>query len=158
IGAFAAAILLAPPTTTDPGTALGWLLIVASSMHVASTAWFYTLPEIRAHARAHHARYISVPLALIAATAVAAAFVPPGRFIWALLAFFGWQFYHFQKQNLGMAALAATATGAGSLGRAERRAIIVTGLGGIAGLLAHPELLQVTIDTRVRFLFPAALA
>ena len=27
---------------------------------------------------------------------------------WLLLAYFGWQFFHFQKQNLGMAALAAS--------------------------------------------------
>jgi hypothetical protein len=73
-----------------------------------------------------------------------------------LLGFFGWQFYHFQKQNLGMVALAGVSRGAGSARPAERRAIMVTGLAGTAGLLVHPELLQLALHAPVRWLFPAA--
>ncbi|HEY2794418.1 MAG TPA: hypothetical protein VGJ28_18800, partial [Micromonosporaceae bacterium] len=39
---------------------------------------------------------------------------------------------------------------------AERRALTAAGLAGTAGLLVHPELLQITVDPRLRFLFPVA--
>ena len=47
LGAFAAAIVLAPPASAGPGRGLAWLLFVGSSVHVASTGWLYTLPEVR---------------------------------------------------------------------------------------------------------------
>jgi hypothetical protein len=46
--------------------------------------------------------------------------------------------------------------GAGSARPAERLAITVTGLAGTAGLLVHPELLQLAVRAPVRFLFPLA--
>lgn len=85
---------------------MGALLFLGSSVHVAATGWFFTLPELRAHAAAHRGRYVVAPVALILGTAFAAALVPYKQLQWALLAFLAWQFFHFQKQNLGMAALA----------------------------------------------------
>ncbi|WP_433329784.1 hypothetical protein [Spirillospora sp. CA-294931] len=158
LGAFAAAIVLAPSGAREPGRALGALLFLGSSMHVASTAWFYTLPEIRAHALVHRTRYLIVPAALIAGTALVAVLVPYERLEWALLAYFAWQFFHFQKQNLGMAALAGVSQGGGSVLKPERLGIVIAGIGGIAGLVCHPELLQLGVEPRLRALFPAALA
>jgi hypothetical protein len=154
--AFAAAIGLAPEGSAAPGRALVLLLFLGSSVHVAATAWFYFLPEIRGHARAHKGRYVIVPVALILGTALAATVVPAEGITWALLAYFAWQFFHFQKQNLGLAALAGVAQSSGSLRRLERLGIVVAGFGGIAGLVVHPDLLQVTLDAHVRFLFPMA--
>lgn len=134
-GAFAGAILLAPDGSDSPGRALGTLLFLGSSVHVAATGWFFTLPEIRAHAAMHRGRYVFAPAALVLGTASAAVIVPYEQSRWALLAYLAWQFFHFQKQNLGMA-----------------------GAGGIAGLLVHPELLQLGIEPPVRFLFPVAFA
>ena len=156
--AFALAVMLAPPADAEPGSALAALLFLGSSVHVAATGWFYTLPEVRAHAMAHRVRYILVPVGLIVATAAVATVVPERWVHWALLAYFGWQFFHFQKQNLGMAALAGVSGGTGSLGPLERRAIVVAGAGGIAGLIVHPELLQLGIHAPARFLFPVAAA
>lgn len=156
--AFAAAIALAPQRQAAPGQALGTLLFLGSSTHVASTAWFYTLPEIRSHALAHRGRYVIAPVALVLGTALAAVFVPYERLQWALLVYFAWQFFHFQKQNLGMAALAGVSQGAGSVRRLERLGIVVAGIGGIGGLVVHPELLQLGVDLRLRLLFPFALA
>ncbi|MBO2451551.1 hypothetical protein J4573_30975 [Actinomadura barringtoniae] len=173
LGAFAAAIALAPPTGAGAsagtgadaagagagaGRALGALLFLGSSVHVAATAWFYTLPEIRAHALTHRGRYIVAPTALIVGTAVTAVFVPYDRLQWALLAYFAWQFFHFQKQNLGMAALAGVSQGSGSLARLERQAIVISGVGGIAGLICHPDLLQLGVDPHLRAFFPFTLA
>jgi hypothetical protein len=73
-----------------------------------------------------------------------------------LLGFFAWQFAHFQKQNLGMAALAAVRRGVPSLLPLERRALVVAGWFGIVGLLLHPHLLQLHLDTHLGWLFPIA--
>jgi hypothetical protein len=156
LGAFAVTIVFAPAGSTSPARGLQWLVFVASSVHVASTAWFFTLPEVRAHATRHRRRYLAVPALLVTAAAVVAVVVPPARLGWLLLVFFAWQFLHFQKQNLGMAALSGISVGAGSLSRPERRALMLAGIAGVAGLLLHPELLQLTVDVQLRWAFPAA--
>jgi hypothetical protein len=155
-GAFAAAIALAPPASAAPGRGLAWVLFLASSGHVASTGWFYGSGEVRAHVAGHRWRYAWVPLILVLGTAVIAAMLPAPAMAWLLLPYFGWQFFHFQKQNLGVAALAAASSGVPSLTRGERRAIIAAGCAGIAGLLAHPALLQVAVNPRLGAAFPAS--
>lgn len=153
------AVALAPPLGEQPGRALTWLLFAGASMHVASSGWFATSAPVRHHARTHPIRYVAAPAALVAGTATAAALVVPESFAWLVLAFFAWQFFHFQKQNLGMAALAASATGAPSLTRHERLAVSAAGVAGIAGLVSHPRLLQLDIDTHLDAAFlPAASA
>jgi hypothetical protein len=146
VGALVGAVAMAPSSSASPGRSLGWLLFVGSSVHVAGTGWLYTLPDVRAHARAHPRRYVFAPMALVAVAAVAAVVVPSGRFAWLLLPYFAWQFLHFQKQNLGMAALAASSAGIAGLKPAERRALTISGLAGIAGLVARPGVLQLNID------------
>jgi hypothetical protein len=90
-------------------------------------------------------------------TAAVAVATPQLMMGWLLLPYFGWQFYHFQKQNLGMAALAASSSGAPPLAPGERRVILAAGWAGIAGLVAHPDLLQVHAVTPVLGgLFPVA--
>jgi len=158
LGSITVAVALAPPAGTPPVRGLTWLLFVGSSVHVAATGWFFTVPEVRAHARLHPRRYLVAPVALVIATAAVAALLSPHRFAWALTAFFAWQFFHFQRQNLGMSALAAVAYGAPSLTRIERLAITTAGVGGIIGLLAHPELLRLAIAPPVRWVFYLGLA
>ncbi|HKT04736.1 MAG TPA: hypothetical protein VJT31_34920 [Rugosimonospora sp.] len=154
VGSFAAAVALAPPAGAPPGAALRWLLFAGSSPHIAATAWFFTVREVRSHAFAHRSRYLLAPLALVAGAALLAALLPPDRFGGLLLAFFGWQFYHFQKQNLGLVALAAASHHAGPVPRTQRRAVVAAGLAGTAGLLVHPELLQLSGHSWPRPLFP----
>ncbi len=167
LGAFAVAVALAPPASAPPARALAWLLFVGSSVHVASTGWLYTLPEVRRHAREHAGRLIWLPVVLITGAAAVAAAVSPSVMAWCLLPYYAWQFFHFQKQNLGLAALAASsgraARGRAARGRAgsalrpvERRAIMAAGYAGIAGLITHPGLLQLGINTRLAWLYPVA--
>ena len=158
LGAFAAAIALAPPASAPPARGLTWLLFVGSSVHVASSGWLYTLPEVRGYARQRPARLVLVPAALIVAGAAAAALISPAALTWCLLPYYGWQFFHFQKQNLGMAALAASSLRIGPLRPAERRAIMTAGFAGIAGLLAHPGLLQLRIGPGPGWLYLSAEA
>ncbi|MEZ0090297.1 hypothetical protein [Streptacidiphilus sp. EB129] len=157
LGSLVGAVLLAPAgDATAPGPALGGLLFLGSSVHVASTGWFYTVPQVRRHLRASPGRYLVAPVALVAVMALLAAVVPQRPFALLLLAFFGWQFFHFQKQNLGLAALASSAYRCGPLRPGERRAITATGLAGTLGLLSHPALLQLTEAPRLGTLFPVA--
>ena len=68
-GAIITAIALAPPATAPASAALAYLLFAGSSAHVASTAWFYTVPQVRGYMGQHRARYAWTPLALIAGPA-----------------------------------------------------------------------------------------
>ncbi len=156
VAAFAVTIAMAPPASASPAAALRFLLFVGASVHVAATGWFYAVPEVRTHLGAHPTRYVRVPAALIIGTAALAAVLGPQQLTWLLLGYFAWQFFHFQKQNLGLAALAGIAHRAGSLGLWERRALIAAGISGIVGLVVRPALLQLAVDPRLGFAFPVA--
>ena len=88
--------------------------------------------------------------------AVTAAAATPAAMAWLLLAYFAWQFFHFQKQNLGLAALAASVHRVRPLTRPERRALMGAGGAGILGLLAHPGLLQLRVSPGAGELFTVA--
>jgi hypothetical protein len=156
LAAFAAAVALAPPASAPPVQGLAWLLFVGSSVHVASTGWLYTLPEVRGYARQHRAKLVLLPAALILATAVLAAALSPATMAWFLLPYYAWQFFHFQKQNLGMAALAVSSRRAAPLRPVERRALMTAGYAGIAGLIAHPGLLQLRLNPGLGLIYPVA--
>ena len=155
-GAFSGAVVLAPPASAAPVRGLAWLLFLGSSVHVAATGWLYTLPDVRAHVAARPVRYAWIPAGLVVAGAVTAAVLSPAAMAWLLLAYFGWQFFHFQKQNLGLAALAASIHRVRPLGRAERRALMGAGGAGILGLLAHPGLLQLRVSPAAGSMFTVA--
>ena len=106
--------------------------------------------------RRHRARYIWWPIALISGACAIAAAMPRAALYWLLLPYFGWQFFHYQKQNLGLAALCAAAKRLAPLSSAERRALIGAGLAGIAGLAGRPGLLQLPIRLPVPALVPVA--
>jgi hypothetical protein len=158
IGSAVAAIALAPAGTAPASEGLAFLLFAGSSAHVASTAWFYTVPEVRGHMLRHPARYVWTPLALLAGAGAAALLIPRVAVYWLLLGYFAWQFFHYQKQNLGIAALAASALQVPPLSKAERRALIASGLAAIGGLLARPGLLQLPIRAILARFFPVAVA
>jgi hypothetical protein len=151
-----AAVVWAPGGKAPPVEGLTWLLFVGSSVHVASTGWLYTLPDVRGHVGRNRARYVWIPIGLVATAAVTAAVVSPAILAWPLLGYFGWQFFHFQKQNMGMAALAATSHGVMALTSGERRALTGTGTAGIAALVAHPGLLPLPVDPRIGAVFGLA--
>ena len=155
-GAAVAAFALAPPAGAPAPEGLAFLLFVGSSVHVASTAWFYTVPDVRAHMSSHRPRYLWWPLALISGAGAIALLVPRAALYWLLLPYFGWQFFHYQKQNLGIAALAAASARVAGLRTAERRALTGAGLAGMAGLLARPSLLQVPVRPVLAPVFPVA--
>lgn len=148
--------VVAPGASAHPIAGLGWALFVGSSVHVAATGWFYSVPEVRSHMRAHPGRFFYAPAALLVAGAALAVLLSTRELRWVLLGFFAWQFFHFQKQNLGVAALAARAHHTPPLTRAERAVIIAAGAAGIGGLLGRPALLQIAGARAHDLLFHAA--
>lgn len=156
VGGIAAAVALAPAESANAGRALSWLLFVGSSVHVAATGWLIAIPEVRAHAARHRTRYVWVPLSLGVGGAVAAGAIQPRTLEWLLLAFFAWQFLHFQKQNLGLAALAASSQGAESLRPRERAALVLAGRAGTVAIVARPRLVGLAIDPGLGILAPVA--
>jgi hypothetical protein len=141
IGVTAALIVCAPSRDGRATGTLFAIVFIGSGVHVASTAWFYTVPAVREHARSHRVRYYLVPGALVAGTAALAAAMPMARFRWFLVPYFAWQYFHYQKQNVGMSALAGVSSSAGRLSPLQRRCIVSAGIAGIVALLAHPKLL-----------------
>jgi hypothetical protein len=158
VGAIGVAIILAPAAGAPAGQGLAYLLFAGSSAHVASTAWFYSVPQVRGYMRQHRGRYVASPLALIGGGAATAALLPPSVIAWLLLPYFAWQFFHYQKQNLGLASLAASAYRVTGLRTAERRALLAAAIAGIAGLLAHPRLLQLPVRPALAAAYPLAVA
>ena len=138
------AVLLAPPAGTSPPAGLTWLLFVGSSVHVGlDRVVLLGRRGTRAHALAPAALLRSRRPCSCVGCALVATALSTRELTWRLLGFFGWQFFHFQKQNLGVAALAARAQRTAAPALLERRALVAAGVGGIAGLLGHPQLLQV---------------
>ena len=133
---------LTVPALVAPGAGLAALLFVGSSVHVASTFALFAFADVRRHARMHPRRYVAAPLALAGAAATAAALLPVQLLQAALLAFFGWQLWHYQQQNLGLAALVARATGRPPLTTRERRGIRISAAAAVLALAAHPHVTQ----------------
>jgi len=156
IGAAVTAIVLAPSGSAPAPEALAFLLFVGSSVHVASTGWFYTVPEVRAYMRTRKARYVWCPLALISGAGAIALLVPTATLKWLLLPYFGWQFFHYQKQNLGVAAIAAASGRLAPLRPAERRALTAAGLAAVTALMCRPSLLQLPVRPVLPAGFPLA--
>jgi hypothetical protein len=158
LGALAAAAVLAPRASASPLPALIWLLFLGSSVHVAATGYLFTLPGVRDHARVNPGRYLHAPAALIALAALAAVVLKPSQYGWVLLPYFSWQFSHFQKQNIGVVALAASALSVSGPGPTERRAFSLAGWAGILALISHPALLQLHLDPHLGALYDGAAA
>jgi hypothetical protein len=155
-GALVVAAALAPATDARAGGLLAWLLFVSSSCHVAGTGWLGSLAEVRRLARARRGRLLVAPTALMAGAVLAVMVVKPGDLAWILLALFAWQLHHFQRQNLGLVALAASSSGLKRLLPAERRCIQLVGASAVVGVVAHPGLLQLHVRPGLGILFGVA--
>jgi hypothetical protein len=144
-GALAACVVLAPKSGASPDVGLAWLLFLGSSVHVASTGWLFTNPDVRRYALERRGRYVWAPFGLLATGMILSVAASARLMAWAVLLLLAWQFHHFQKQNLGQVALTGASLGLASLRRGERTAICTTGAAGIAEICAHPGLLQLDV-------------
>ena len=136
--------LLSPGSGRGTSEVIGVLVVVAYAGHVAVTGWLWSVPDVRQTVRTHPMRLVAVPVTLVLAAAVFAVVLPGPLLGYALLGFFGWQFSHFQRQNLGLVQLIATKWAAEPLTHGERRLIALVGWCSIGGLIARPSLLGVS--------------
>jgi hypothetical protein len=144
-GAIAACVVLAPKSGGSPDVGLAWLLFLASSVHVASTGWLFTNPNVRSYAWEQRGRYVWAPLGLVTTGIVLSVAAGPRLMAWAILLLLAWQLHHFQKQNVGQVALTGLSLDVASLRPGERTAICTTGAAGMAEVCAHPGLLQLHV-------------
>jgi hypothetical protein len=124
-----------------PGTDAGHNLVVAlvfvgANFHVAATGWFYTDGPTRSHFFARPMRYLVVPALLVAASAATFQFAPAALRPWLLAAFFGWQLWHYQKQNVGLLSFVAAGTDGVPLSPWERRTLMLAAISGILGFFS----------------------
>jgi len=112
------------------------LTFVGANFHVASTGWFYSDRSMYAHFRANSRRYLLLPGVLIAGGAAVFQFVPSGTRGYLLAAFFCWQLWHYQKQNLGLLSFVAAGTDGVPVSVWERRTLALSALAGIAGFFS----------------------
>jgi hypothetical protein len=145
VGSLAGMSFVHPGDSRSPARAIELLLFLGSSVHVASSGWLYSLGDVRRHVIDQPRRYLVVPVILIVASASTAAFLTERTLSWLLVAYFAWQFFHFQKQNLGLCALACRSQRVASLRRGERNALVLAGIAGIGQLVTHPALLQFSL-------------
>ena len=127
---------------------IGLGVFVGGVCHVASTIYFYFDQDARVLMRQYKARFVALPLAAIA---VSAAALVAGRqldiadelVLWVFFAHLVWLYYHYQKQNYGLLAFAAAASG----GRAPQGTVNVLLLPPLAGGLAtFPQLLAAGLE------------
>jgi len=142
VGAVLVSALAGPGSGAAPAVPLAWLLFVGSSVHVTATLGLFSFTEVRAHARLHPSRYLLAPAALLMVTIAACLVLPSHAMSLPLLGLFAWQLWHYQKQNLGLASLAAASARLPALSSVERRCILASGVGGVLALVARPSTLQ----------------
>jgi hypothetical protein len=87
-------------------------------------------------------RYVYAPIAvIIGSVALSVGLSRHDRNI-ALVGFYAWQLFHFQKQNVGLASLIASADRVPAPNGFERRAIITLGLLGSLAIIFNPRIVQ----------------
>jgi hypothetical protein len=112
------------------------MTFIGANFHVAATAWFYSDRSMYTHFRAHPLRYLILPCLLIAGGAATFQFAPAGTRGYLLVAFFCWQLWHYQKQNLGLLSFIAAGTDGVPVSAWERRTLGLSALAGIAGFFS----------------------
>jgi hypothetical protein len=124
-------------------SALGAMIVlsfIGNNFHVAASSWFFTDREMRGHFRQHPRRYFIVPALLIVGCALLFQFADKPLRSWTLAAFFAWQLWHYQKQNVGVLSFVAAGTGSGPLSVWERRTLAAAAVAGILGFFSLAQI------------------
>ncbi|HEV7396359.1 MAG TPA: hypothetical protein VGN86_07590 [Pyrinomonadaceae bacterium] len=109
------------------------VLLFLSTAHVPATLFFYTDKEFAAIVRSNRARYIYFPLLLTVATGLLVAFSNPTTQAFVFLTFWGWQAFHYGRQNVGVYAFVSIAEKGRPASRLEKLAIDAGTICGILG-------------------------
>ena len=127
-------IALSQLTTIGPGVgSLRSILLFLSTAHVPATLFFYTDKEFAGIVRSKPARYIYFPLLLTIATGLLVAFANITTQAFVFLTFWGWQAFHYGRQNVGVYAFVSIAEKGKPAAQLEKLAIDAGTICGILG-------------------------
>lgn len=133
------------------------IFLFLGTAHVPATFFFYTDKNFSHIIRQHRARYIYFPLALTIAAGLLVAFSNPTTQAYLFLIFWGWQAFHYGRQNLGIYSFTSIAQQTGAPDRLEKLSIdlaMICGILGtfrILGLGVAPDYLHGTLNTLYEF-------
>lgn len=127
-------IALGQVTTIGPGVGgIRTILLFLSTAHVPATLFFYTDKEFSSIVRSKPARYIYFPIILTVAVGMLVAFSNTTTQAFVFLTFWGWQAFHYGRQNVGVYAFVSIAEKRKPAHRLEKLAIDAGTICGILG-------------------------
>lgn len=109
------------------------LFLFLGTAHVPATFFFYTDKSFSHIVRQHKARYLYFPLALTIAAGLLVAFCNITTQAYLFLVFWGWQAFHYGRQNLGIYSFTSIAQQTGAPRQLEKLAIDLATICGILG-------------------------
>jgi hypothetical protein len=133
------------------------LFLFLGTAHVPATFFFYTDRNFSHIIRRHKARYIYFPLALTIAAGLLVAFSSVTTQTYLFLVFWGWQAFHYGRQNLGIYSFTSIAQQTGAPDRLEKLSIDLATICGILGTFrilgmgVAPDYLHGTLNTLYEF-------
>lgn len=130
------AFFIAIGQVTTIGSGVGGIrsiLLFLSTAHVPATLFFYTDKEFAGIVRSKPARYIYFPIVLTIVTGLLVAFSDTTTQAFVFLIFWGWQAFHYGRQNVGVYAFVSIAEKRKPASRLEKLAIDAGTICGILG-------------------------
>jgi len=133
------------------------IFLFLGTAHVPATLFFYTDKNFSHIVRQHKARYIYFPLALTIAAGLLVAFSNLTTQAYLFLVFWGWQAFHYGRQNLGIYSFTSIAQQTGAPQKPEKLAIDLATICGILGTFrilgmgVAPEYLRGTLNGLYEF-------
>lgn len=109
------------------------VFVFLGTAHVPATLFFYTDRNFSHIVRAHKARYIYFPIALTIGAGLLVAFSNATTQAYLFLVFWGWQAFHYGRQNLGIYSFTSIAQQTGAPHKLEKLAIDLATICGILG-------------------------
>ena len=130
------AFFIALGQVTTIGSGIGGIrsiLLFLSTAHVPATLFFYTDKEFAGIVRSKPARYIYFPIILTIVTGLLVAFSDSTTQAFVFLTFWGWQAFHYGRQNVGVYAFVSIAEKGKPAHKLEKLAIDAGTICGILG-------------------------
>ena len=133
------------------------LFLFLGTAHVPATLFFYTDKNFTHIIRRHKARYIYFPIALTIAAGLVVAFSNVTTQAYLLLVFWGWQAFHYGRQNLGIYSFTSIAQNTGAPRKFEKLTIDLATICGILGTFwilgtgVAPDYLHGTLNALYEF-------
>jgi len=109
------------------------VLLFLGTAHVPATIFFYTDKEFARIIGAHRVRFLYVPILLAIGSGLLFALSGPLITGFALLGYWGWQAFHYGRQNLGVYAFVSIAEKKKTASKLEKLSLDLATICGIMG-------------------------